>query len=648
MLDLIASLLVRAFNIFFHIMPMSFNLWVGRRLGTVVYYISRKRRSIAYANLKAAFSAEKTPEELKRITKNTYKNMVQTFVELLSMTKVNKRYTEKYVKIHNFHRIEAASKNPKGMILVSAHFGNWELSLVASVFKGYPLYIITRDQKMERLNELLNLIREMKGISLIRKGADIKNVFRILKDGKSLGLLADQNAGANGELINLFGRPASTAVGPFKLSQKIGAGILPAFIHRRKGLYHELTLEEPMVVGKNDDIIPYMEEYNRLLEKHVREDPDQWLWMHKRWKVTPLKKIMILDDGKKGHLKQSLAVLKQIRRHREEGGFNPGDIEADIVRIKFRNKTTRTILTAANPFFDLRCQGCMRCLKRALDEESYKDVMGRYADIVLSCGSALFAVNHLVAIENNARNLTVLDPGYMNRNKFDIVIVPRHDMPKAPSKDSNIVVTELAPNMIDPDTISSFEDKTVIQDRVASGNGPRLGVLFGGDNPYFTFGEDLTGSVAGGIQSASKKTGGWFYVTTSRRTDPSDEKILKDKLAGDPACIGFVSGREDKDEHTVEKILAFSDVVIVSGESISMVSEAVSSGKPVLVFMPKKRNKQYTKYERFVEGLHQRGYVKRIDPENITEEVLSLIGHEAGFKLPEDNKCMRDMMYKLF
>ena len=648
MLDLIASCLVRALNLFFHIMPMRFNLWLGRRLGVLAYYLSGRRRAVTYANLKAAFCAEKTPREIKRISRNVYRHAAQTFVEIISMTKFDKKYIDRFVDVRNMERVEKASKNPGGMVLVSAHFGNWELSTATSAAKGFPLNMLTRDQKMERLNELLNRLREMKGSTLIRKGAAAKNIFRVLRKGEGVGLLADQNAGPNGKLIDFFGRAASTAVGPYRLAQKTGAWVLPAFIHRTEGPYHELILEEPMVIEKDEDIVPYMREYNRLLEKHIRKHPDQWFWMHKRWKMTPVKKIMVLDDGKKGHLKQSLAVVRQIERFREDEGYAPGQVEVDIVPVRFKNKAARVIFNSVSPLFTSGCQGCLGCLKAAVNAESYETLAGRYADVVISCGSALVGVNRMMKIENNARNLTVLDPGYFDRGKFDLVVMPRHDLARGDLAKENMIITDMAPNLIRKDEIASLKSRMTDETKGKIAGRICVGLLFGGDNPCFIFGEELTRKIADDIKALCARVNGCFYATTSRRTSPVAEEILKKTLKGDAACVDLVSGKEDKDEHTVEKILALSDIIIVSGESISMVSEAVSSGKPVLVFFPDKTASRCTKYEQFVEDLETKGYLKCVGPERIPEEAARIIERKEIFTPPEDNKKIYEKLYRLF
>jgi len=646
-LDLIASYAVKALNRILHFLPMRFSLWLASGLGSLAYVLSGKRQRVTYANLKAAFSSEKSPAEIKRLTKKVYKHLGRTIADIMLLTKVDDRFVEKYVDIINFERIVEAAKNPNGMILVSAHFGSWELSIAASVIKGFPMHIIARDQKMQRVNELFNGMREAKGNVVIRKGLDIKKIFRVLHEGKSLGLLADQNAGSSGELIDFFGRPASTVTGPYRFAQKSGAWVLPAFIHRKKGPYHELVLEQPMKIGEDDDIIPYMEEYSRLLEKHVRDHPDQWFWVHKRWKVTPLRKVMVLDDGKKGHLKQSLAVVKQMRRFREDEGYAPEYIEAEVVRINFRNKARKTVFNALSPFFVNNFQGRMGFLRWALDAESYDNAVNRYADIIVSCGSSLFGVSRMLKIENYARNVTVMDPGPLSRKKFDLVIIPRHDMHKVKGKPKdNLIFTDLAPNLISSGELASFREK--IGEGKAFPGKFRLGLLLGGDNPDYTFGNDLLRSLGENVRRSCEARDGYLYMTTSRRTSEGAEAAVKEMLGSYPRCAMYVSGRDDTDDHTVEKIMAASDVIMVSGESISMVSEAVSSGKPVLVFMPDKKVAGPTKYEKFVDDLDRKKYLKVVKPEEIPDRLTDVLERRAEFTVPEDNRRIYEKLYRLF
>jgi mitochondrial fission protein ELM1 len=338
--------------------------------------------------------------------------------------------------------------------------------------------------------------------------------------------------------------------------------------------------------------------------------------------------------------------VKQIERYREKEGFSPDQTKVDIVDIKFRNKAAKTILNFLSPFFTSRCQGRMALLKWALEGESYKNAIERYADVVISCGSALFSANKLLKMENHARNLTVLDPGRFNRRAFDLIVIPRHDISGGIREEENVIVTDLAPNLVEPEELAHHREE--MRSERDSKYGVRIGFLLGGDNPYFCFGKTLVRSVAEGIKNACEKLNGSLYMTTSRRTPETCENIMKEAFRDYRRCLKFVSGKDDQDKHTVEKILGISDVVIVSGESISMVSEAVSSGRPVLVFMPDRREPHLTKYERFVKDLEEKKYLKIVSPDQITEEAERIVKGEETHALPDDDERIFEKVYKLF
>jgi len=636
--------MVIGLNRIFNILPMNFVLAKGRFWGNIIYFLSGKRSRITYSNLKAAYCGEKKPEELAVLARKVYISTGETFAELLALTKVDKKYVEKYVTVHNLERVEKAAKNPNGMIFVSAHFGNWELCTATSAIKGFPMYSLARDQKMARLNELLNKLRESKGNLVVRKGMDIKNVFRILKSGKSIGLLADQNAGSSGVLIDFFGRPASTAIGPYRFAQKTGAVILTAFIHRRKGPYQDLFVEEMMEIKDGEDLAPYAKKYNDLLEKHIRRSPEQWFWMHKRWKKTTLKKIMILDDGKKGHLKQSLSVLKQISVYRKDEGFSDKDLEVAVVGIKFKTKWHKTILNVLCPFLTWRLGIHLKMLKWALTKDTFENAINRYADVIVSSGSNLYGVNHALKIENYARNVAVLDPGPMMRGKFNVLILPEHDARKVGTKE-NVSVTKLAPNLIDLSELLTL--KAELSDKNADGT-RGVGVLIGGENDHYYFVAEKLGNMIREIVGFCEERKWKVYATTSRRTPGDSEIEAEEIISKSTSCGFFVKGKNDDEVNTVEKILALSDVVVVSGESISMVSEAVSSGRMVLAFMPEAKKTGANKYGSFIKNLENEGYLRVVTPANIRKCLENVFNEELRGKVTGDNKKIYEKLYKLF
>ncbi|MBI5124544.1 MAG: mitochondrial fission ELM1 family protein, partial [Candidatus Omnitrophica bacterium] len=465
MIDYIASILVRGLNIIFNFIPIKANLFIGRRLGAIAFFINKKRRLIAYANLKAAFAKEKSPRELRAITKKVYEHMVETFAEILSLTKVIKPYVNKDVEVVNMERIENAGKSGRGTILLTAHFGDWELSSLVSAMKDFPITVLAREQKMKRLNELLNRLRESKGCRVVRKGMSTKNILKELHRKNMVGILSDQDAGKSGTFVDFFGRPTSAHIGPFEIARHTGAIILPNFIVRTNGPFHKLYLEEYIEtkeVKTHEDLKKGLQKYMSLLEAYIRKYPDQWLWLHKRWKSTPKRTILVLNDGKAGHLNQSLTVARKIQEARTTQNYRVEDTSIVIVDVKYKNKFFKLLLLLSSALANWRCHGRMRSMKLCLEKETYENLMRAYAEFVVSCGSGLSGVNIFMAKENNAKNIVIMKPGVpFGLRKFNFVITPRHD--RIPRR-KNVITTALAPNLVDDNALK--EAAEVLKNRV--------------------------------------------------------------------------------------------------------------------------------------------------------------------------------------
>ncbi|MCX5666248.1 MAG: ELM1/GtrOC1 family putative glycosyltransferase [Candidatus Omnitrophica bacterium] len=621
MIDYIASILARGLNIIFHIIPIEIDLWIGRSFGNLAFAFNKKRRLIAYANLKAAFAKEKSPEALRAITKDVYVNLVQTFSEIASLTKVSKDYVNKYIEVVNMERIENAAKSDRGTMLLTAHFGDWELSSLVSAMKGFPITVLAREQKMKHLNELLNRLRESKGCKVVRKGMSTKNILRELYRKNMVGILSDQDAGKKGTFVNFFGRPTSAHIGPFEIAKHTDSLILPNFIVRTKGPFHKLYLEEYIDVRHSEGkeaLADGLQKYMSLLEKYIRMYPAQWLWLHKRWKSTPKRTVLVLNDGKAGHLNQSLSVARQIQRARATQNYGPEDTDIVVVDVKYKGKFFRALLTFGSIFASWRCHGRMRLMKACLDNDSYEKLMKTYAEFIVSCGSGLAPVNIFMSKENNAKNVVVMDPAIpFGLKKFSFVIAPKHDNIK---KGKSIITTTLAPNLVDIKTMEEAGERLKRSTGITKNN--VIGLLIGGDNPEFTLSNDLLDKVLADLLKICGSNDADLLVTTSRRTNKAQESIIKAALQKNTRCKLLVIANENNPEGTLSGILALSRVVIVSGESISMVSEAVSSGKKTVVFSLDKKRSAMTKHERALENLAEEGYVTIAR----SGELISLVG----------------------
>ena len=642
MIDYIASILTRGLNIIFHFIPIEIDLWMGRSIGRIAFAVNRKRRLIAYANLKAAFAKEKSPEELRAITKDVYMNLVQTFVEIASLTKVNKEYVNRYVEVVSMERIENAAKSGRGAVLLTAHFGNWELSSLVSAMKGFPITVLAREQKMKRLNELLNRLRESKGCKVVRKGMSTKNILRELYRKNMVGILSDQDAGKKGTFVNFFGRPTSAHIGPFEIAKHTDSIILPNFIVRSHGPFHKLYLEEYIDVRRSEgrkDLIDGLQRYVSLLEKYIRQYPAQWLWLHKRWKSTPKRTILVLSDGKAGHLNQSLAVARQIQRARATQNYGPQDTDIVIVDVRYKSKFFRAILAFASIFASWRCHGRMGFMKMCLEGDSYEKLMKIYAEFIVSCGSSLGPVNIFMSKENNARNVAVMDPAIpFSLKKFNFVIAPNHDRIK---RGKNIITTTLAPNLVDIRTMEAAAEGLKKNTDITKSN--VVGLLIGGDNPEFALSDNLLKKILADVLKICESNNADLLVTTSRRTNKAQESIIKSALQKDPRCKLLVIANENNPEGALYGILALSNVAIVSGESISMVSEAVSSGKRTVAFvLDKKKNGIKPKHERVLESLARDGYISIAR----SGELISLAGRALKDTSPAKRIDDTDKIYE--
>ncbi|OGW94466.1 MAG: hypothetical protein A3K16_04640 [Omnitrophica bacterium RIFCSPLOWO2_01_FULL_45_24] len=646
MIDYVASILVRGLNIISHFMPIRGNLWVGRRLGGIAFFINKKRRLIAYANLKAAFAKEKSPKELRSIAKKVYINLAQSFAEILSLTKVNKAYVNKYVEVVNMECIENAGKSGRGTILLTAHFGDWELSSMVSAMKGFPITVLAREQKMKRLNELLNRLRESKGCKVVRKGVSTKNILKELYKKNMVGILSDQDAGKNGTFVNFFNRPTSAHIGPFEIAKHTDSIILPNFIVRECGPFHKLYLEEYIDMKDaqtEEDLKKGLQKYMSLLEIYVRKYPDQWLWLHKRWKSTPKRTILVLNDGKAGHMNQSLAVARQIQRARMTQGYKTEDTLVTIVDVKYKNKFFRTLLSVLASFASWRCHGRMLCMKVCLRDDSFENLMKAYAEFIVSCGSSLAPVNIFMAKENNAKNVVVMRPNIMfGLHKFNFIIAPKHD--NLPLR-KNIISTALAPNLVDAMALESAGKR--LKNNIHLEKGKVVGLLIGGSNPEFTFTAELLKKVVSETIKFCESKDADLLVTSSRRTDKSHELILKEALQNNPRCKLLVVANENNPEGTLTGILALSNVVVVSGESISMISEAVSSGNSVIVFELDKKKRGLTKHERALVNIAAEGYIAIAKANELVSAMNKALSEKTSAKKLDDTDKIYEAMRAL-
>ena len=624
MIDFLGFIIVKVLGAAFCCLPLGLSLWIGRRIGGLAHLFNSKRRSIAYANVKSAFP-EKGCKEIKRIVKAHYRNLGMSIVELFKVPVMGKRYVDRHVTVKNIKRIQDALDRGKGVMMVTAHFGNWEIGSLAINAHGYRMSVFAREQKYARLNNLLDRYREKMGSIVVAKGFSIRDVIKTLKNNGIVAMLSDQDAGANGVFVNFFNRPASVAPGAVNLSLRTGSVMLPSLIRRVGFDRHELVIGEALNIG--EDVKANLEKIAAVLEHNIKNFPEQWLWSHKRWKSSPHRTVLVLSDGKTGHLNQAMTVAGMVEAALGSRLKARGIEEKPIVKIKtmdlrFKNRFTRVLLDFASLFAGRRCQGCLQCLKFCLDKGSFEKIRNTYADMIISCGASTVASNIFMKYENNAKGIVIMKPGLDRGRKFDLIILPRHDTTGKVKR--NMLITEAAPNKILPSAFSLQP--------LAKG----IGLLIGGDAKNFKLTEEVVEKVIDGVLKIAEEMERDIFITTSRRTSPEIDSYLKDKLSNNTRCKLLVIANEKNPEGTVAKILDSSEVVIVSPESISMISEAASSGRQVVVFSDKRENRG--KYGKVVESLENKGYIKIAALDEVYSKVRQILTRRPVVKRLDDRK----------
>ncbi|MBI3315963.1 MAG: mitochondrial fission ELM1 family protein [Candidatus Omnitrophica bacterium] len=601
-----------------HGLPWGVSLGIARALGTLVFFLS-KRRKIALKNLRAAFAGERPALELERIALRSFQNLAMSAAEMLRIPDMDRRYIESHVKVIGAEKLQGPLRERRGIIFLTAHFGNWELLNVAGSLLGYPMVALARVQKHPRSDEYLNRIRASKGTQIIRKGMPIREILRALKSGRIVGMLSDQDGGKNGVFVDFFNRLSSTPGGAAAFALRTGAVIFPVFISRVDGSRHEVEVEGPLEipesgVSSEDAERILLQQFARVLETKIRRRPDQWLWAHRRWKSTPNRTVLVLSDGKPGHQNQSLTVFEAIRERFKNRGLPDACLTRRCVEVKFKNELFKNFLGAwvllTGGRFPFKRWFC----RLALVPDCFETLSRAYADIVVSCGHSLLGANLYMKEENSARSVVVMKPSFSPRY-FDVLIVPRHDKIK---KAANVFTTEGALVFSSSEALET-ESRRLAEETGLTGSIQKIGLLVGGDTDDVRFVEAPLQGIFDALDRHCRSTGAALLATSSRRTPSWADALLKRYFKENERCRLLVVANEANRPGVVQGILGLCDLVLVSGESMSMVSEAVASGKRVIVFLPFDKSRLKSKYRSFLNRLYETGRAAEADPATLQE-----------------------------
>ncbi len=270
---------------FLHLFSMNFAKKIGFFLADVAFIFVPIRKKHIIDSLTKSFP-NKSKEEIIKIAKDVYKQFVCTIIEIVFVSKMTDTQLRYYVNFENLYLMEKAKKIGKGVVVMSAHFGNWEM-LAISAGKRYPLSVIVARQENPYFDKLINGVRSTRGYKTIYKDVAPIGVMKALKRNGVVAILADQHAGDQGVYTPFFYREVSTPKGPAVFALKAKCPLYTVFCVRQPDGRYLCTFEEIQLPNTGDhekDIEIIMTEYNKILQRYVEKNPSHWFWFHRRWK----------------------------------------------------------------------------------------------------------------------------------------------------------------------------------------------------------------------------------------------------------------------------------------------------------------------------------------------------------------------------
>jgi KDO2-lipid IV(A) lauroyltransferase len=264
----------------------------GAALGTLVWAL-RIRRRVVLDNLRLAFP-EKTEAERRAIARATFVNLGRMISDFVRLPFLKKEELEAIFEYRGWEILRAGMASGEGLIACTAHFGNFEVLAAAHTLRGIPVTMISRKMGKSGANDLWRALRQRAGVEdlVVSKGSTLSAAVRSIKAGRALGYVIDQNQPVRHAIFpTFFGVPAATAATPAVLALRSGARVVFVVSYPIGGGRHRVELEGPFQVpdtgDRERDILAFMQDLNDRLERQVRAHPEQWYWLHRRWKTRP-------------------------------------------------------------------------------------------------------------------------------------------------------------------------------------------------------------------------------------------------------------------------------------------------------------------------------------------------------------------------
>jgi KDO2-lipid IV(A) lauroyltransferase len=261
-------------------------------VGRIALMLTPRLRRVGDQNLRLAFP-DKTVAEREQILRKLYRNLGWLLAEFCQMPRYTPESTRSFIRYDGLEHYLAAREEGNGVLILTGHLGAWELSSFYHSLMGMPMGMVIRRLDNPLVDEFVNRIRCLHGNRVIHKDDFARGLIASMRAGETVGILMDTNmTPPQGVFVPFFGVPACTASGMARIAEKTGAAVLPGFLlwEQREQKYVLRFGEELEIVHTEDaeqDVLTNTATFTAAIERYIRQYPDQWLWMHRRWKTRP-------------------------------------------------------------------------------------------------------------------------------------------------------------------------------------------------------------------------------------------------------------------------------------------------------------------------------------------------------------------------
>lgn len=274
------------------LLPRPFARALGAAIALAAYQLRPPLRRAAITNLRIAFP-EWSDAQRRKTIRSLVRHMGWMAAEFAHFPRYTRENIERIVILDGFENFDAARRRGKGVLFLTGHTGAWELAPFAQALYGNPLHFLVRPLDNERVHRLVSHYRCLSGNRPIDKNNSARAMLKILKEGGTVGILIDHNTSRDeGVFVDFFGVPACTTTGLARVALHTDAAVVPGFLHwdaalRKYRLRLHPAIELVRTGDQEADIRANTARFTQAIEQFAREYPDQWLWVHKRWKTRP-------------------------------------------------------------------------------------------------------------------------------------------------------------------------------------------------------------------------------------------------------------------------------------------------------------------------------------------------------------------------